>query len=88
TALQAAAEGGHFDIVGKLLAAGANINADPAEDGGWTVLQAAVERGHLDIMERLLAAEAITDADPVEDESRTALQAAALVKKPARERGK
>lgn len=34
--LQAASEDGHLEIVERLLTAGANVNADPAENGGRT----------------------------------------------------
>jgi ankyrin repeat protein len=43
TALQAAAEGGHIDVVNRLLTAKAEVNAAAAGDGGRTALQAAAE---------------------------------------------
>ena len=52
TALQAAAGGGHLDVVERLLAAGADVNAAAAH-GGRTALQAAAGGGHLDVVERL-----------------------------------
>jgi ankyrin repeat protein len=38
TALQAASEGGHLDIVKKLLGMGVIVNANPAHYGGRTAL--------------------------------------------------
>ncbi|KAH7146798.1 hypothetical protein B0J13DRAFT_441905 [Dactylonectria estremocensis] len=58
TALQAAAKGGYLEIVEKLLAAGANVNAAAGYDGR-TALQAAAERGHLEIINRLKPAGAL-----------------------------
>jgi ankyrin repeat protein len=51
--LQATSEGGHLEVVERLLTAGANVNADPARYDGRTALQAACEGGHLEIVERL-----------------------------------
>jgi ankyrin repeat protein len=51
TALKAAAESGHLDIVDRLLSAGADVNAGAA-------LQSAASCGHLEIVDRLLSAEA------------------------------
>ncbi|KNB04568.1 hypothetical protein FOXG_06629 [Fusarium oxysporum f. sp. lycopersici 4287] len=53
TALQAAAGGGHFEIVAKLLVANADVNAAPAEYGGRTALQAAAGGGHMKIVDML-----------------------------------
>ena len=55
TALQAAAEGGHLEVVDRLLAAKAEVNA-AAGYGGRTALQAAAGGGHLEVVDRLLAA--------------------------------
>ncbi|PNP58755.1 hypothetical protein FNYG_15033 [Fusarium nygamai] len=50
-ALQAASEGGHIQIVDRLLEAGANVNADAAaDDGGRTALQAASAGGHIQVI--------------------------------------
>ena len=76
TALQAAVEGGHTDIVGMLLQKGAHVNAKPAEDDGRTALQAAAEGGHMDIVGMLLQKGADVNAKPAENDGRTALQAA------------
>jgi ankyrin repeat protein len=46
TALQAAAEGGHVDVVLMLLQAKADVNAAPAPERGRTALQAAAEGGY------------------------------------------
>ena len=53
TALQAAAEGGHLDVVERLLVAKADVNAPAADDSGRTALQAAAGGGHLDIVKVL-----------------------------------
>jgi ankyrin repeat protein len=79
TALQAAAEGGHLEIVERLLAAQADVNAAAGGYGGRTALQAAAQGGHLEIVERLLAAQANVNAAAAASRygGRTALQAAA-----------
>ncbi|ERF74129.1 hypothetical protein EPUS_06398 [Endocarpon pusillum Z07020] len=69
TALHAAAEGGHIEIVERLLATEADIN----KGHGQNALEAAAGGGHIEVVERLLAAEA--DVDVLS--GRTALQAAA-----------
>lgn len=46
-ALREAAAGGHLAVVGRLLAAGADVNAAP-QYYGQTALQVAAARGHLD----------------------------------------
>ncbi|RHZ59573.1 uncharacterized protein CDV56_101052 [Aspergillus thermomutatus] len=53
TALQAAAGGGHLEVVERLLAARADVNAPAADDYGRTALQAAAEGGHLEVVGRL-----------------------------------
>ncbi|KAK6364055.1 hypothetical protein LTS17_012539 [Exophiala oligosperma] len=77
TPLQAAAEGGHLEVVDRLLTAkaNANVNAAPSEEYGRTALQAAAEGGHLEVVDRLLTAKA--NAAPAGSGGRTALQAAA-----------
>ncbi|MCJ1308046.1 hypothetical protein MMC25_001696 [Agyrium rufum] len=78
TALQAAAGGGHLDVVDRLLAAKADVNAPASESNGRTALQAAAGGGHLDVVDRLLAVKADVNARASESYgSRTALQAAA-----------
>ena len=52
-ALQAAAGGGHLDVVERLLTAKADVNAAVAAYGGRTALQAAVEGGHILVIKRL-----------------------------------
>ncbi|KAJ5715330.1 uncharacterized protein N7483_012511 [Penicillium malachiteum] len=64
TALQAAAQGGHLEVLQVLLAAKANINAAPAINGGRTALQAAAEGGHLEVIQVLLGAKADVNAAP------------------------
>jgi ankyrin repeat protein len=76
TALQAAAGGGHLEVVERLLAAQADVNAGGY--GSQTALQAAAGGGHLEVVERLLAAQANTSAAAsAADGGRTALQAVA-----------
>ena len=53
-ALQAAAGGGYLEVVERLLAANANVNAAAATCHGKTALQAAVEGGHLEVKSLLL----------------------------------
>jgi ankyrin repeat protein len=77
TALQAAAGGGHIEVVERLLAAKADVNAQAATYGGRTALQAAAGGGHLEVMERLLAAKADVNARAAARGGRTTLQAAA-----------
>ncbi|SCO06135.1 related to nucleoside phosphorylase [Fusarium fujikuroi] len=62
----AGADGGHLEVVEKLLVAGANINA-----------AAAAEGGHLEVIEKLLAAGANINAAAAGTYRQTALQAAA-----------
>jgi ankyrin repeat protein len=77
TALQAAAEAGHLEVVQALLAANADVNSSPAKYGGGTALQAAAEAGHLEVVHALLAANADVNSSPAKYSGRTALQAAA-----------
>ncbi|KAI9765660.1 MAG: hypothetical protein M1840_007217 [Geoglossum simile] len=75
-AIVAAAQNGHLSMVGRLLVAKANVNAEPTSDYGRTALQAAAGGGHLEVVERLLAAKAHVNAEPAIWSGRTALQAA------------
>ncbi|RMZ89142.1 hypothetical protein DV736_g3619, partial [Chaetothyriales sp. CBS 134916] len=70
-----AAGGGHIEIVDRLIAANAEVNA-PAASHGHTALQAAAGGGHLKIVERLIAANAEVNT-PAASHGHTALQAAA-----------
>ncbi|KAH9231410.1 hypothetical protein K456DRAFT_1739761 [Colletotrichum gloeosporioides 23] len=72
-ALQAASEGGHIEVVDRLLSAGANVNT---YSNRRTALQAASGGGHIEVVERLLSAGANVNADPAKHFGRTALQAA------------
>jgi hypothetical protein len=72
----AAAKCGQVNIIKRLLASGADVNAAPAWDFGRTALQAAAEGGHLDVIERLLASGADINA-PAGKYGITVLQAAA-----------
>jgi TusA-related sulfurtransferase len=76
-ALQLAAKGGHLEVVERLLAAKAAINAGNAWSKGRTALQAAAEGGHLEVVERLIAAKADINAGSAWAEGPTALQLAA-----------
>lgn len=75
TALQAAASGGHYEVVKFLLERSADPKARPAPIEGRTALQAAAGAGNRAIVELLL--EAGVNADAGEFGGRTALQAAA-----------
>lgn len=46
TALQAAAKGGHLEVVEKLLTVEAEVIAKAAPNSGRTALQGAAEQGH------------------------------------------
>lgn len=76
TALQAAAGGGHLEVVQLLLSGGAKPNANPATCRGQTALQAAAGGGHLEVCQLLLDNGAEVNAEPARG-GRTALQAAA-----------
>jgi ankyrin repeat protein len=78
TALQAAAEGGHLEVVRMLLDAGANVNATATGYRDRTALQAAAGGGHLEVVRMLLDAGAnVNAAAAAEHGGQTALQAAA-----------
>ncbi|RKL14187.1 hypothetical protein BFJ68_g6581 [Fusarium oxysporum] len=54
---QVASEGGHIQVIERLLEAGAKVNAAAAaKSGGRTALQAASAGGHIQVVERLLEA--------------------------------
>ncbi|RCI15228.1 hypothetical protein L249_6927 [Ophiocordyceps polyrhachis-furcata BCC 54312] len=67
---------GRIEIIERLLAKGADINAELDVTGGGTALQAASEGGQLKAIEWLLAKGADVNAKPSISEGRTALQAA------------
>ncbi|KAK3384028.1 ankyrin repeat-containing domain protein [Lasiosphaeria ovina] len=77
TALQAAADVGHLELVDMLLKRGADVNGPPAPSRGATALQFAASRGYLSIATRLLDAGANVNAPKAEREGRTALMGAA-----------
>jgi ankyrin repeat protein len=78
TVLQAAAAKGYLTIVERLLQAGADVNAEAAEEyEGRTAFQAACEGGHIEVVERLLKEKADINAPALGYRGRTALQAAA-----------
>lgn len=54
TALQAASERGHIEIVKRLLQLGADVNAPPSPTSGYTALQAASGGGFMSIVKLLL----------------------------------
>lgn len=62
TALHTAVERGRIEVVERLLAGGADPNADSAGYDGWTPLFLAVTGGHRDIAQRLLEVGARPDA--------------------------
>ncbi|KAL1880101.1 hypothetical protein Daus18300_001464 [Diaporthe australafricana] len=59
-ALEVAASAGHMDAVERLLAAGADPNAE-VHDTGIMAIEAAAAQGHLDVVQRLLEAGAFPD---------------------------
>ncbi|KAL2783401.1 ankyrin repeat-containing domain protein [Aspergillus keveii] len=77
TALQHAVESGNMELVNLLIAHDANINADPAADGGATALQIAAIRGYIGIARRLIDLRADVNAPPARYNGRTALEGAA-----------
>ncbi|KAJ5717688.1 hypothetical protein N7488_003334 [Penicillium malachiteum] len=77
TPLQAAAGRGHLEVVERLLAAKADVNAPAGGSNGRTALQAAASGGHLEVVERLLVAKANVNTPAGGSNGRTALQAAA-----------
>lgn len=77
SALQHAVENGNMDLVNLLLRHGANINSNPASDGGATALQIASIRGYLGIARRLIELGAEINAAPARVNGRTALEGAA-----------
>ncbi|KAJ5719182.1 hypothetical protein N7493_007637 [Penicillium malachiteum] len=77
TALQAAAQNGHIEVVRMLIAVNSLSNAPPAPYGGRTALQAAAEGGHLEIVKILLADGHDVNGLPAPYSGRTALQVAA-----------
>jgi ankyrin repeat protein len=77
TALQAASEEGHVELVQLLLDAGADVNAPAAESLGRTALQAASQKGHVELVRLLLDAGAHINASPSYG-GVTAIQAAAI----------
>jgi ankyrin repeat protein len=60
--MQAAAKGGHLEVVERLLVANADVNAIAIGYDGRIALQAAAEGGHLEVVKRLLAANADVNA--------------------------
>ncbi|MCJ1349300.1 hypothetical protein MMC31_007536, partial [Peltigera leucophlebia] len=77
TALQAAAKGGHIELVDKLITVKADINAEAYQFSGRTALQAAAQEGHFKVVGKLLRAKADVNAKAGDHSGRTALQAAA-----------
>jgi ankyrin repeat protein len=79
TALQAAADGGHTDLVKMLIEEkGADTNAPASEYGGRTALQAAAGGGHTGLVKMLIEEKgADVNAPAGRSGGRTALQAAA-----------
>lgn len=78
TALQAAAERGHLDIVKLLLQLGAEVNAPPSPSAGRTALQAASGGGFGAIVQLLLEQGAHVNAPAARYKGFTALQGACL----------
>lgn len=78
TPIQAAAEGGHEEVVLLLLDLGANINSPASPSSGVTALQAACFQGHTKLAELLIARGADVNAAPGKSNGYTALQGACL----------
>ncbi|RFU82187.1 ankyrin repeat [Trichoderma arundinaceum] len=78
TALQAASERGHLNIVKLLLNLGAEVNAPPSPIAGRTALQAAARGGFGAIVQLLLESGAQVNAPPARYKGITALQGACL----------
>lgn len=66
-AVQAAAGGGHLDVVKPLLDYGANVNEGPASTDGRTALGAAAQGGFCDVVGLLLDREADANAAATSD---------------------
>ena len=77
SALQAAAENNHLEIVKMLLTRGADVNI-PAPAKGYTALQVACLRVHYELVKYLLDQGADVNAPAAAEDGLTALQAAAL----------
>lgn len=75
--VQFAASLGRRDIVEKLQKAGADLNEEPAANGGRLPLQAAADGGHMDLVVWLKERGVALDGVPARQGGRTALQAAA-----------
>src|ERR1019366_2622233 len=75
TALMAASQNGHLEVVQALLAAKADANAKSRDDG-TTALIIASQKGHVKIVQALLAAGA--DVNATERKGTTALMAASV----------
>ncbi|KAL6894888.1 ankyrin repeat-containing domain protein [Trichoderma evansii] len=78
TALQAASERGHLNIVKLLLQRGAEVNAPPSPVAGRTALQAASRGGFVAIVHLLLSLGAQVNAPSARYKGITALQGACL----------
>jgi serine/threonine-protein phosphatase 6 regulatory ankyrin repeat subunit B len=79
TALMAASQNGHLEVVQALLAAKADANAKSRDDG-TTALIIASQKGHLKIVQALLAANA--DVNARMNDGGTALMAASAFDRP------
>ena len=73
TALKAAAENGHLEVVERLIAAKAIVNTHAAGYPGRTALQAAAGNGHLEVVNSLLKSKADVNVGTPEFDGRTAL---------------
>lgn len=76
TPIQAAAEGGHEEVVELLLDLGANVNAPPSPNGGKTALQIACFHGFVNLVNLLIKAGADVNAPGAKGAGFTALQGA------------
>jgi ankyrin repeat protein len=77
TALQAALEQGHIELIQLLLNGGADVNAPPSYIRGVTAIQATAIKGHITVVQLLLDYGTDVNAAPAVHEGRTALEGAA-----------
>ncbi|OJD19103.1 hypothetical protein AJ78_00889 [Emergomyces pasteurianus Ep9510] len=77
SALQAAVEHGHLELIDMLLTAGADVNGALSQDAGATALQLAAAKGYIGIARQLLELGAEINAARAETKGRTALEGAA-----------
>jgi ankyrin repeat protein len=73
SAIQRAAENGHYEVIDLLIKSGVDVNGRPAKRGGRTALQAAALPGHLEVVNQLLDSGADVHYETSKHDGRTAL---------------